>query len=1002
MKFSSWASRLAAISRRDWLDPILDQLPVGFIIIEAPSGRVLEGNQQLERIFRHPMRYSAGVADYGEWVGYHPDGRVYAPADWPIARALTGEVTQGEEIAIDRGDGTRGYISVDAAPIRDEHDRIVAALAIIQDITERRLAEEQARQASRRFYDVLESTTDCVFVLDRQWRFTLLNSRAIEEISGGRDLTGEVIWDAFPDARASAFEELYRKVMNERQPGSMEAYYPPAAGWYDVHAFPSDEGIAVFFRNITAAKNAVETERRSRQSLYSALAAARAITFEWDLTTGHTVRSENAQEILGIGSGPDEHFISLIHPDDQHLAEETFKIACSRGTAEGVEFRFTKPNGEEIWLSAHMKVEFDEAGKPVRAYGIDQDITERKRAEEQIKYQASLLDAVEQAVIATDLQGKIVFYNRFAERLYGWTREEALGRNVIDLVAGSDPEKAGAMMAFLANGGSWSGEFIVRRKDGSTFPGYVTDAPIYDALGQQIGIVGISKDITERRRAEEQLRLRNRALAATIHGMFVADATQPDIPITYVNPAFERLTGYSSDEIVGRNCRFLQGPKTEPDVVRQMREAVHAGRSFQSTLTNYRKDGTPFVNEVTISPVHDEEGKLTHFVGTQSDVTNRIGLEEQLRQAQKMEAVGQLTGGIAHDFNNLLTVILGNAELLAEAITDPGLQALARMTEETALRAAELTKKLLAFGRRQTLKPEPLALDEVAHGMVGLLKRTLGEHIEVRIATKDSQSAALTDRTLLESAILNLAVNARDAMPQGGTLTIATGERLAGLKDGSIPAGQPVVFLTVSDTGTGMTPDVLAHAFEPFFTTKDVGQGTGLGLAMVHGFAAQSGGHVSISSQAGKGTSVTLVLRAVGKEIREPSLSQNEVARAARGRVLAVEDEANVRQFVEGQVRALGYEVLAVGDAREALDVLEGDHRFDLLFTDVVLPKGTSGVALARRVSEAYPEIKVLLTSGYSEEVFEQHGRPPDGTLLLRKPYRRKELAETIRKVLEA
>jgi signal transduction histidine kinase len=433
-----------------------------------------------------------------------------------------------------------------------------------------------------------------------------------------------------------------------------------------------------------------------------------------------------------------------------------------------------------------------------------------------------------------------------------------------------------------------------------------------------------------------------------------------------------------------------------------MREAVHAGRSFQSTLTNYRKDGTPFVNEVTISPVHDEEGKLTHFVGTQSDVTNRIGLEEQLRQAQKMEAVGQLTGGIAHDFNNLLTVILGNAELLAEAITDPGLQALARMTEETALRAAELTKKLLAFGRRQTLKPEPLALDEVAHGMVGLLKRTLGEHIEVRIATKDSQSAALTDRTLLESAILNLAVNARDAMPQGGTLTIATGERLAGLKDGSIPAGQPVVFLTVSDTGTGMTPDVLAHAFEPFFTTKDVGQGTGLGLAMVHGFAAQSGGHVSISSQAGKGTSVTLVLRAVGKEIREPSLSQNEVARAARGRVLAVEDEANVRQFVEGQVRALGYEVLAVGDAREALDVLEGDHRFDLLFTDVVLPKGTSGVALARRVSEAYPEIKVLLTSGYSEEVFEQHGRPPDGTLLLRKPYRRKELAETIRKVLEA
>jgi PAS domain S-box-containing protein len=745
---ANWAASLARIRQREWLDPILDQLPVGFLIIEAPTGRVLEGNRQLETIFRHPIRYSSGVADFGEWVGYHPDGQKYAPHQWPVARALSGEVTTGEDVEIQRGDGTRGYISIDAAPIRDEDGSIVAALAVIQDVTDKKLA-------AKRLQDALESTTDCVYVIDREWRFTYLNRRAIGEIANGRDLIGQNIWQAFPEAAQSTFWGVYHQAMKERRVGSFEVYYEPLRNWYEIHVFPSEEGIVVFFRNTS----------------------------------------------------------------EQHGYQETMRVC-------------------------------------------------------------------------------------------------------------------------------------------------------------------------------------NRALAATSHGMIITDATQPDNPIIYANPAFERLTGYAAAEVIGCNCRFLQGPASEQDVVQRMRLAVSEGRSFEGALTNHRKDGSTFTNEIRISPVHDENGRVTHFVGTQIDITPRLRLEEQLRQSQKMEAVGQLTGGIAHDFNNLLTVILGNSELLAEEIKDPGLQALARMTEETAIRAAELTQKLLAFGRRHTLKPEPVALDEVVHSMVGLLQRTLGAHVDIRLAAGRTRAAALTDRPLLENALLNLALNARDAMPKGGTLTIMTGERVAGPRDGPVPMGQPVVFVTVADTGIGMQPEVLERAFEPFFTTKDVGQGTGLGLAMVYGFAHQSGGHVLIESRVGEGTSVTIVLRAVGQVSEGVAETAAGGPVRGSGRVLVVEDEPGVRQYVETQLSSLGYEVTAATNSREALSLIDEGRCFDLLFTDVVLPQGMSGVELAKIATTKCPDLKVLLTSGYSEEAFEQHGRPDQGTPLLRKPYRRKELAEAVKGVL--
>jgi nitrogen-specific signal transduction histidine kinase len=399
----------------------------------------------------------------------------------------------------------------------------------------------------------------------------------------------------------------------------------------------------------------------------------------------------------------------------------------------------------------------------------------------------------------------------------------------------------------------------------------------------------------------------------------------------------------------------------------------------------------------------DTRGEPQALVSVIRDITQREQLEERLRQSQKMEAVGQLTGGVAHDFKNLLTVILGNAEVLVDDPSNPALtRNLAQIILDAAVKGSELTQHLLAFRRRQSLKPVRLSLDHVVKGMIPLLRRTLGEHIELETHFSYSLFAALTDRTLLESAILNLAVNAKDAMPQGGTLAITTGEGIAGPEQGVLPVGQDIVFVTVSDTGTGMSPEVLARVFEPFFTTKEVGRGSGLGLSMVYGFAQQSGGHVAIKSLEGEGTTVMILLPVIARaSVDHGAEGERPAPLAGRERVLLVEDDPQVLQFVSSQLVSLGYEVTAVSAGPDALELLRDGAPIDLLFTDVVLPKGMSGVELARRAKEIRPSLKVLMTSGYPEEAFQHHGRPEEGTLLLHKPFRRKQLAETLKRVLE-
>ncbi|MEM5473842.1 ATP-binding protein [Hoeflea sp. AS60] len=508
--------------------------------------------------------------------------------------------------------------------------------------------------------------------------------------------------------------------------------------------------------------------------------------------------------------------------------------------------------------------------------------------------------------------------------------------------------------------------------------------------------------VWERQRFEATLKLRNRALEALEQGIMITDARRLDDPLIYVNPAFERLTGYSAEEAMGKNPRFLAGEDTAKPEINDIREAVKSGGTCRRMFINYRKDGGTFSNELTVSPVRNEAGEITQHVGIMADVSERVELESQLRQAQKMEAIGHLTGGIAHDFNNLLAIILGNSEILLEDIEDGELRQAIELVMSTAQRGAVLTQRLLAFGRRQALSPEPLAIGQVLHSLADMLRRTLGEPVELVTDDQSGEHLTMIDRCLFESALLNLAVNARDAMPNGGKLVITSdvlwetdGQRPADLGPGAY------IKVTVRDTGIGMSPDVLAKAFEPFFTTKDVGRGSGLGLAMVYGFAKQSGGHVSIESEPSEGTSVNLFLPVTTEKPkpRVPETQSQEPMPKGSERILLVEDEIEVRRFVARLLARLGYSVIEADNAAMAMAALKKTNGIDLIFSDLILPGGTNGLQLVEEAQGLQPGLRVLLTTGYTEE-YEKLAMTTQAPVL-RKPYRRQELAVKLRLALE-
>jgi PAS domain S-box-containing protein len=497
------------------------------------------------------------------------------------------------------------------------------------------------------------------------------------------------------------------------------------------------------------------------------------------------------------------------------------------------------------------------------------------------------------------------------------------------------------------------------------------------------------------RAAEEARDEMERVLSTMSDGVYHLDA---DWRFTYANRAAQEMYGVDVEALRGRAIWEVFPTLRTSEVW----ERFHQARSERLAVSFERREETTGRSYLLRAfPV--EEGLSVYA----TDITQRVEAEQQLRQAQKMEAVGQLTGGVAHDFNNLLTVIMGNADLLIEESGDDArMRVVAEMIQAAAGRGADLTHRLLAFSRRQPLAPRVVDVNQLVIGLEGLLRRTLHEDIEVEMVRGAGLWRAVVDQAQLESALLNIAINARDAMPAGGKLTIETAnvhldDAYASLHD-EVRAGQ-YVMIALSDTGEGMAPEVLARAFDPFFTTKPVGKGSGLGLSMVYGFAKQSGGHVKLYSEHGYGTAVKLYLpRASERQAAEESAAPGAApVPTGHERIAVVEDEDLVRRFAEAALRDLGYEVTAFATGPDLLRAMEGGLTFDLLFTDIVLPGGMNGRRIAEEVTARLPAVKVLYSSGYTDNAIVHHGRLDEGVTLLNKPFRKAEMARKVRAVLD-
>ena len=541
-------------------------------------------------------------------------------------------------------------------------------------------------------------------------------------------------------------------------------------------------------------------------------------------------------------------------------------------------------------------------------------------------------------------------------------------------------------------------------KDGRLITVEVHDTPVYDEAGALVAIEGIARDITERRRNEEALRRLSLVVEQAPVSIVITDK---DANIEYVNPAFTAITGYTRDEVLGKNPRILQSGETPPEVYRDLWSAVTAGREWRGEFRNKTKDGRVFCERAVIAPLLDSRGKITHFVGIKEDITENRKLEQQLLQAQKMEAVGRLAGGVAHDFNNLLTVINGYSELLRDRLAegDP-LRDMAEQIRRAGERAADLTQQLLAFSRKQPARPQPLSLNELVSQSKGMLERLLGEDIELITRLAPGLGLVMADPGQMHQILMNIAVNARDAMPGGGTLTVETANvevdhGYAGLASDAVPGSY--VVLAITDTGIGMDAETRERIFEPFFTTKEVGKGTGLGLSTVYGIVRQYGGWITVSSEPDRGSTFRIHLPRMPDATAVTWETEPKSAVAGGSEtILVVEDQAEVRKFAVAVLNGLGYRVLEAARGEDAL-LIAGRHAgpIQLLLTDAVMP-GMTGMELAVRLRSSRPDMAAIFMSGYGESVIARDGMISPDVNYLAKPFSADLLARKVREALDS
>jgi PAS domain S-box-containing protein len=888
-----------------------------------------------------------------------------------------------------------------------------------EDVTERRRAEAALQESEHRLRLFFEHAPAALAMFDEQMRYLAVSRRWISNfrLAGEEPLIGRSHYEVFPDLPEAMKLAHRRALAGEvvRGEGEHRVRANGPKHWLTWEVRPWNlntgaiGGIVIFSEDITERKR-IEVEQ---QNLIRLIELSGDFIATADIEGTLTYMNAAGRRMIGIR---DEDDLSLLKYTDyvppvwqKRYIDTVMDITKEQGHCEGeLQLRHLQ-TGALIDVFRSNFLLYDASGKPGGYATVSRDITEQKRAQEAVRVSEEQLRLMiegvsDHAIFMLDHGGNILTWGRGAEQVYGYSAAEIIGQPYTSLftpeMAASEVPKQELYLAAasgMANIEGWRA-----RRNGSRFWANGTLAALYDENRKIKGFAKIVRDMTEKRHDDELLQS---VLDNTLDGIISIDDQGT---IAMINRAGEKLFGYTASEAVGQNVNILvpepyrtQHDRSLSNYVRTQ-EARIIGSSLE--VEGLRRDGSVFPIEFSATEFRLDD-KL-NFVAIVRDISERRTLEAQFRQSQKMEAFGQLAGGVAHDFNNLLTVISGFSEMvLANLPADDENRAFVYEISQAGERAAALTRQLLAFSRQQVLEPTVLDLNAIVTNTATMLRRLIGEDVQFQTALRPNLAPVKIDAGQIEQVILNLAVNARDAMPHGGKLCIETSEieldetylkKHPGARSGRF------VLLAVSDTGTGIPPDVRSRVFEPFFTTKDVGEGTGLGLAVVHGIIKQSGGLIDVYSEVGVGTTFKICLPAVlGKPAA--ALEHHQPAIAPRGSetILLVEDEDGVRDFAAIVLRGFGYEVLTAAEGNTAIQTMEHHPgKIDLLVTDVVMP-GISGRQLAENLQAQHPGLKVLFLSGYTDDSIVRHGVLQANVAFLQKPFTPNGLAQLVRSVLD-
>jgi PAS domain S-box-containing protein len=964
---------------------------------------------------------------------------------WPdisplIDAALAGDAIYRENLPLvlnRTGSDEQAYFTFSYSPVRDESGRVAGMFCAVAETTQAIVAERATRESEARFRNMADHAPVMMWVTDPTGHCTYLNRRWYEftgQVAGQGEGFGWL--DAVhPDDRpvaerafveANADRRDYRVDFRLRRKDGVYRWVVDAAASRvdDQGSFLGYVG-SVF--DIDARKEIEAALQASEARLRLALEGARLGTWDWDLRTMRGFWSPRTMEILGVADGNDvtvERRNETIHPDDRERVWRELQEAREAGDELVTEYRVLRPDGAVRWVASRGSVRRDEAGQPIGMSGIVLDVTERAQAEialrelnetlehrveqavAEYKVLADIIESTDAAVQAVDRSFRFLAINGPAQRSYKelFGVSPVIGQSLLDALAHVPAERDAAESVWrrALDGeayqeiGWWGDGALDRRAYEMSF------RPLLNFQGEVVGAYLFGHDITERLLEQERLAAAETArreadalyrayFENTAEALFVIGVL-PDggFVIEDLNPAHQQSIGLPLPEVAGKRIDEVLPSELAESVQDHYRRAIAKNGVYQYR-ERFELHGRATHWDTVLVPVRDTHGRIVRLIGSSRDLTAQVAAEEQLRQSQKLEAMGALVGGVAHDVNNLLSPIVGGLDLLhRRGVGDERSARLIDGAMQAAERARILVQRLLSFARRQPLQPVAVDLSELMPGMADLIRSTSGPRIKVELDLAADLPPVLAEANQLEMAILNLSVNARDAMPEGGSLTIAARQEDVGHNHRSGLSTGTYILLSVSDTGTGMDEATIKRSIEPFFSTKGVGRGTGLGLSMAHGLASQLGGALTIRSKVGLGTSIELWLPLATTVLLGSESGREAAFTASFGLALVIDDEELVRASSAAIVAELGYSVVEASSAEEALCLLKEGLEPDLVVTDHLMP-GMSGTDLARMLREVRPNLRTLIVSGYAEV----DGIAPD-MAILRKPFRASDLAEAL------